>query len=252
MNYLMLCEDMYYNQETGEVVSFSALPRPVRVSIPFWLWSFRESLGRGVDNGGHITGEDFELFSVTCMRLNNCQITATKRFGSIMVEFFDKKQNKNVHLKVAIERDNLGILRDKLHRTAAMRHFVWVDGEYRSSRNYRLKFDTGSKAAKCMTGLSECFTREARTEAMDVFSYGFCKQKFSVVYNGRCLEKEYHAFLCGTWAVLLNDDLSFNSVVVVNDVRPYSLVVENILYTVDPYLVRMHVLARDSGILKYA
>lgn len=86
--------------------------------------------------------------------------------------------------------------------------------------------------------------RDSGGLARDKFCFGIKHTPYSVIYHGRKLEGSCYAFLCGTWAILLDDDLSFDSLVTLRDNAQSSLVVDKFLYTQNSYILKVLMLRR--------
>lgn len=76
----------------------------------------------------------------------------------------------------------------------------------------------------------------------DRFSYGLRHEQYGVVYKGRRLNGTSYAFLFGTWAVLLDDDLKYDSLVVLEGADSATLCVNAVIHTVNPYMVKVKTL----------
>lgn len=77
----------------------------------------------------------------------------------------------------------------------------------------------------------------------DVFNYGISRDKYMVMYNGRRLDGDCHALMLGTYAILLDVNLRFDSLVLLSSVTPTTLVVDAIVHTVNRHVVKVMTLA---------
>lgn len=77
-----------------------------------------------------------------------------------------------------------------------------------------------------------------------VFNFGLTQDQYGVVYRGKQLEGTTYVLFMHAWAILLTDDMQFDSLVVLNGVKGGKLSVERFLYTVNPYIVKTMTLVR--------
>lgn len=73
---------------------------------------------------------------------------------------------------------------------------------------------------------------------------GLSHRQYEIVVNGKPLRGTCYALLLGTWAILLDDDLSFDSIAILRGVSTKSLEIEKFMYTVNPYIVKVMTLMR--------
>lgn len=78
------------------------------------------------------------------------------------------------------------------------------------------------------------------------FSMGISANQWKVRYRGKLLHGTCYALLCGTWAILLSDDLKFDSLVYLNGVQDGTLLVEEIPYTANPYIIKVLTLSKQK------
>lgn len=69
--------------------------------------------------------------------------------------------------------------------------------------------------------------------------YGLSKHKYSVEYKGRELRGSCYAVLIGVVAVLLKDDFSFDSLVLLKGATPYNLDVAKVIYSVNTHVIKV-------------
>lgn len=69
--------------------------------------------------------------------------------------------------------------------------------------------------------------------------YGLSSHKYDVTYKGKQLRCSCYAVLLGTVAVLLNDDFSFDSLVLLNGAVPHELDVARVIYTVNSHVIKV-------------
>ena len=71
------------------------------------------------------------------------------------------------------------------------------------------------------------------------FSFGLSPQEYTFTYRGRQLGGTSLAYMCGPFAVLLDDDLSFDTLVALRGVQYNELIVDKFVYTVNTYIIKV-------------
>ena len=79
---------------------------------------------------------------------------------------------------------------------------------------------------------------------VDRMSFGVKPNKYFIRYRNRRLIENRCAFLAGPWAVILTDDLKFDSLVLLNGVTTAVLDIASIGYTVNPAVVKAKTLRK--------
>lgn len=75
-------------------------------------------------------------------------------------------------------------------------------------------------------------------------SFGMPSTKFKVIYKGHELEGTTYAMLVDSWAVLLDDDLSFDAIAALNGAKSGFLDVEKFFYTTNKYILKVMMLLK--------
>lgn len=78
----------------------------------------------------------------------------------------------------------------------------------------------------------------------DEFYYGISERQYDILYKGHKLNGRSYAMLFGTWGILLSDDLKFDSFALFRGVSHEQLIVEQFVFTVNPYVVKAMTLYR--------
>lgn len=85
----------------------------------------------------------------------------------------------------------------------------------------------------------------------ECFCYGISSEQYDIDYHGKHLNGRSYALLCGTWAILLTDELEFDSLVLlqgvvhgITGVPGAVLLVDRFIYTVNPYVLKIMLMSR--------
>ena len=72
----------------------------------------------------------------------------------------------------------------------------------------------------------------------DKMFFGIRDCEFDVTYNKRLLHDKYRAFVCGTWGILVDEELQFIALALFRSVSDEDLIVDKFVYTVNRRLVK--------------
>lgn len=76
------------------------------------------------------------------------------------------------------------------------------------------------------------------------FYYGVSRQQYEICYKDKMLSGKCYALLCGAFAVLLDDDMSFDSLAILKGADVEKLTVERFVYSRNSYVVKMMTLLK--------
>lgn len=113
-------------------------------------------------------------------------------------------------------------------------------GQSGGLKTHRTEFDRKIEQAMTFNPELECVYKD---NSSLVLAHGLIPAIYAVFYKGRQLSGMTLAFMCGTWGILLKDDLSFDSFVVFKSYTPSSLEVDKFIYTVNPYITKLAMLS---------
>lgn len=87
--------------------------------------------------------------------------------------------------------------------------------------------------------------RQPATElGKNCISWGIRPKQYRVFCNGHELSGTCYALLCGVWAVLLDDELKFDGLALLNGANRDELHIAKILYSLNSYLVKVMMLTK--------
>lgn len=230
--YTMLSTGMLYDQESHILLKPSDLVSPYTVDIPFYMWTRRRLAGSWAEESkdGQI------LVNSTSIMLRDLTVTLTKKFGYGYIKFVDGKTGFDVNLTVETKKDMCG------NRLQGAWLSVLKDDDPSSQRlSYIGLVNTLSFIQVPSLG------KRSMAFCQEVFSYGVRSIKWRLRYHKKNLERQQYVFLCGFWGILLNDDMSFNSLVSLRTVSVPYLDIDKVLYTVDPSMVKTQMLIKYAA-----
>ena len=88
------------------------------------------------------------------------------------------------------------------------------------------------------------YVRPNIASVRDRFFFGLSHEQWSCVYSGRKLNGKCYAFLCGTYAILLDDELHLDSIVSLRGVEDGLLTIDRVMYTESPYMTKVVAMTR--------
>lgn len=78
------------------------------------------------------------------------------------------------------------------------------------------------------------------------FSYGMLNNDYKVEYLGRELEGSCYALMFGLWAIILQDNLSFDALVTIKGCNRDKIVIDKFIYTSNVYLIKVITLWKEQ------
>ena len=116
-----------------------------------------------------------------------------------------------------------------------------VDGKIdQGSMTLRNPF-VGEIKFQYIPGLGRQYSGELKNSKLH---YGIRPKQYAVEYNGKRLGGTSYVMLCGAWAVLLDDNLSFDAVALLNNAQSEIIGVERFIYTDNPYITKLMMLSK--------
>lgn len=88
-----------------------------------------------------------------------------------------------------------------------------------------------------------CYSR-LQNSGMSRFPYGLRKKQYRIMYREKWIEGTCYAVLCGTYAVLLNDDLSFHSLGLLCGCTSDALNIDRFIYTTNTFISKLMTLVK--------
>lgn len=74
--------------------------------------------------------------------------------------------------------------------------------------------------------------------------YGLRHSPYTVIYKGKKLSGSCYALLCGACAIMLDDDLRYDSLALLNGANTVQLSVKRFCHTVNPYITKVMVMMK--------
>lgn len=214
--YLQASNEYLIDRKTWKFVKSKDAIEPKEVLVPSFLWGLGEKKWLAY-NWGIVKEADW-------IRLHNLRI---KLFiGGAKIAFADKTIGKTR----AIDMSEL------VHLNAPKVTFGWMmDDLFRRHIVHYNEFDSYG----AVPGL---YVRQLHGQSRFRCSSGISHEKYSITYRHNVLDLRCYAFLCGTWGILLTDDLQFDSLVAINRSSLGYLCIDKVMYSVNPLLVKASVL----------
>lgn len=240
MRYLQAChgrkclidkKDFKFVPETVEALQTG-------IEVPFYLWYFASQQ----EHKAKVYGKDAGTFhKVDVMELNNLVI-GFKSLGykAVEIKFFNPLEGRFVHLKLGTtlytQSTRTGI------ELMGMSYQFTIDDSPKQEFLVELKKPTWVNPNFCrVQGLG---SSEVAPVGINRFCFGIQPCKYLIRYKGRKLKDNRYAMLGGPWGILLQDDLSFDSLVLLNGATSAVLEIDTVAYTVNSSVVKAMTLMR--------
>lgn len=80
--------------------------------------------------------------------------------------------------------------------------------------------------------------RTQHPEMRDIFNFGVDYKQYEVVYRDKKMNGTCYAMLCGSWGILLDDNMMLDAIVLLNTVKEGYLGVEHFIYVANTYITK--------------
>ena len=235
MVYLQTSKTYMIDTETYKFVAGNKRDQHCDVDVPFFLW------GYGSGNVAHKQLEDGSisyLRKVFTLNLNNLRVAFSGISTGAIITFYDSVRKGTTVIKL-----------DYFLRTArkwafgsSAKEILGVDYTIKIGDQPKREFQTklvSSEDSAHYTKIADLDNNEIASSNMDdKLCYGIRKRPYDIIYRAKKLNGQSLALVCGTWAILLTDKLEFDSLVTLDCARTPALGVDNIVYSVNTYVVK--------------
>lgn len=243
MRYVQAALGYLIDTRTYDIITGSEREKPCEVAVPFYLWGFEDQDTHVTTSWGHrqsggLNKSDDVMKKVYTVELNNLTVEFVDGYKNVIIKFRDAKRNNIIELDVAV-------------RPTLVSSQAW-GGLMREIMGFRFNVQMPNSEADFSYRLTESVWRspnfrmiphlganEIEVIGQNKLGFGISPLKYSVMYKLKELNGHTYALLCGPFAVLLDDDFKFNSLVALNGVTATTLDVHRIIYSVNTYILKV-------------
>lgn len=241
MHYIQCSSQWFMDKDICKLVSEAKRVTPYEADIPWYLWKYGDAWEHKIGAGfERVNGELQTTFSVMrkthTVTLNALSIEFTQEYKHANIRFFDKIKGLPVKLELDANPDTVLTAKNgrKYREILGIGYQIKNDGV---AQQYYCGFDKTKKDAfRFIGGLGK---HEGASIAGRRFSYGLTPVPYTVKYMGRELGGNSFAMMCGPWAILLDDDYSFDALVFLKSAKAWDLEVERFVYTTNTYIIKV-------------
>lgn len=240
-DYLQCSLRWLMDTKTFQFVSAVERKKPCCIHVPFYLWSMVSECGNRVveeySKDGHKVYS--EMLCETTVAFNNLIVEFHNGFKHAFIRFYDKIINGSTVIELYANIYNLGLIPYNGIQQRGMRGITYTMRHGNDSRIIQSDFnalDSCVREFKVVPGLGK---HTADTTSPNKFCYGVVPAHYTIRYHGRTLDGMSMAFICGPWAILLDEDMTFDALVFLKGVMPHVLDIEQFYYTTSRYFVKV-------------
>lgn len=245
-NYEMLSKVNYLDLQTGKIITASERRPPYTTKIPNYFWSDdikeKVSIGFEMKNGNLV--DTYSINSkVNQFELRGIRVTLHDNLNTT-ITFYDnrKKTRHEIYIKENCMFSQMSLRGGKTGKLLMGVDYV-MTFDSQQSATFRTMF-SDREAIKPIGYLAQHTLEEMPKNNTLTFSYGLTCKPYNIVYNNRKLEGNCYAFIYGSWAILLQDNLSFDALVLLKGCNSETLTVDRFIYTTNVYLTKIVVLTK--------
>lgn len=231
-------------EETHKFVPMSKKVSPFEIAVPACLWNFdskyEHHVASGLEMSGGVLTSAHSVYRKTLdFVLNQVCITLTQGYKHAVIWYYDTL--KKVRSKIELDANPNRVVRQ--NRTG--RRYYFLEGiayqimhDGRETRVYS-QFGPQSTQTKDFMWVPGLAHHDESGPGTKPFSYGLIPQQYDVIYKGHSLNGTSYALVCGPWAILLDDDLMFDTLALLKGIKSRTLDVEQFFYTTNVYIAKM-------------
>ena len=237
--YTMCSLRQLMDKETHKFLPIENKPAECEIDVPWYLGR----QGRWEDDGTRFAQPGIKLIRKYRVEFNQMSVHFMRDYEYAKVRFFDSHINTERILEIHAKPS--GNIYGRPGKQKREMHGV----NYRVEcldwcKTFYTEFERPheNRAFNWITTLGHHGDDEGGIVSDKCFSYGVVDIEYSVIYKGRLLGGKTLAMICGPWAVLLDDEFRFDSLVTLTALKSYEMTVDRFVYTVNPYITKMIVL----------
>lgn len=235
MKYLQACKKFLLEKETFMFVKEQDIGRPYWIDVPFYLWQFLDK--SDTEYTTDVVQTQDGLQSVASIRrkvynisLNGIDIAFADKYSDVIIKFRDNE--KDIECRIVVN----GYSIEQSGNVSGVDYSVSVNGV---QEDIESKFESEPLGDFRFLKVPHLGLRDLQRFGRNKLCAGLSPSQFEVYYKGFRLGGTCYAYICGTWAILLDDDMTFDTLVLLSSISSIKLDVDRFVYTVNPYVERL-------------
>lgn len=247
MGYVLADKHHLLDLSTFKFVKIEPSLSYVDVSVPFYFWTYFNNIGQRF-------GTDERAYTVDLNELQVEFMRGFKESGVPFKSFFENYQHVLVRFKDRGKETVIDVVYSPSfvvsHTDLDMTDYYYLKdvgynikiGDF--TKKYFTQFyrpSLGNPRFRTILSLQKC---NLSINSVDAFHFGINRHKFRASFKGNMMRYRYYAFLLGTWAILLTDDMKFAALAILDRVTDLTLSVNQFIYAADTYIVKLMTLSR--------
>lgn len=220
----------WFIDSSYKFVQFGSHVEPCKVSVPFYLWSYNPK------EGPKVVDEGRECRKTTVVKLNGFSVKLSKGYHGGEISFLKRGESP---ITVAASPVIMSTTRSggsHYTDTKAVDYHIRVKGK---TVTHHTRIDP-----QAFEFVNEYGHYDIRGKCVDNFNYGVAPFQYLIMYKNKVLNGESYALFCGPWGILLDDDLSFDSLILMEGKSADVIAIEKFVYTVNPYITKVMMLMK--------
>lgn len=239
----MLSKQHYMDKDTHKLLTKSERVNPNNTYIPSFLWQsdINPKLVTGFTmKNGKLINTFSNNIETNVIELYGIRITFHSEFDA-NISFYDNRKRRRHNISI---KSTPNFVARTINRNRTDKLLVYVDFEmtfdnvsnvfrsYLDSLTTRVLFrPIGYLGQRCVESTTK--------NNMLFFSYGMLNNDFKVEYLGRELEGSCYVFMFGLWAIILQDNLSFDALVLIKGCDRNKIIIDRFIFTSNVYLIKV-------------
>lgn len=256
VRYLQACKNWFIDCRTLKFVGEDSRVKAFDIDVPFYLWDYEEPEQHEVCYG--VCFKDGKMMNTYSVRkkvqsieLNKLSVQFAQGYASSVIQFLDTATNQWHTIEVMVTAD-------------VSTYTFGKRGKLLTGWSFLTHIDTGgaksdhiSLAGEIRHDMWSCEEREVRFNRIvglgcqDIpeytnhkLSYGVRSKEYLLYYKKQKLSFTSVALVAGAWAILLTDDLQFQSLAYLRGTSQNTLFIDRFAYSLDRRAIKAMTLVK--------
>lgn len=241
-DYLLANQRSLLNRRTMQFEQIRGRLKMSDIEVPTYLWTFGKSHDTSNSYMNSVVGGKVRRYSLTY-----------RKSDTIRLNCFEFKFKSNRHIEIML-RDDSGGVKTKLTVQYSLQSTAYMSAGRRYSSlcgaSYLLTVGDDQRLGHSTVIEQHAFDimpnlgyEDLGGAGSDRIYFGISDVPLKVHYRGKHIGESY-AMMCGTCAILLGDDMTFDTLAYLSRASRDTIVIDKFAYTTNTYVLKLMMLGR--------
>lgn len=237
MEYIQVSQNLLVPYGENKLIYEDEKVKPFIIAVPSVMWRHPDPKVFVVPHG--------QYNRVYHIEIANWEIQYRHGVDNVIIQYLDRKSEDWYSFELLTMANSTGYhLGREMQENLAGIQFRFSDTEKTSAYHIELVssqmhwWNSGALSVR-FRAISELMTPREEQFYNNTLRYGLRQEPYKIMYRGTILKRKYMAFVSGFWALLLDDNLEFDSIAYLRGTDEDTLYVDKFAYTADSYIAKV-------------